>query len=605
VSLWTEIKQRRMTQIVIGYLAGGWIVLTVFNDVVDREVLAPVFYEVAFTLYLFGIGAALIIGWYHGEKGEQKAQPLEIFMLTILGVGALGTSGLVIRNAMAEAEIAGLVGDNLRDIAVLYLDDASRDGSIQATADGITEGLISSLRQVSELNVSSRNASREVRGLDVSTDSIASILEVGALIDGSVDQAGDELRVTVRMREASSATILFRETYTWPASEVATVGTDLAEQVAEEIREVLGIEIRMREAQAAAPNSAAWLNVARAESYLSDAASAAAAGDSAGVMAAFEAAESELDQAIENTPDDAAPWPEPYVLRSQVEYEQWILAGTLEQLAATMEESIDWANRALEMEPDNAGALEWRGTAAYRQWLSGAVEEDQRDDLFRQASSDLRRARTLDRTRASVLSTLSHLYQQTNDPTASILAAREAYQQDAFLSAADGVLWRLYTGSYDTGEFSGAEQACQEGSERFPDDFRFVQCQLFLMTMPTADPAVRTAWELHEEMVSLLTTRPEFFAAQGRLVVGGVIGRAGLADSAQAVFASTNVDPQLDPDRELLVIEAAMRSVSGDVDGAIAALERYLVANSRAAVDQHWWWDPLRGDPAFQRLQSR
>jgi TolB-like protein len=605
VSLWTEIRQRRITQIVIAYLTAGWIMLAVFDQVVDREVLAPVFYEVALTLFLFGIGAALVIGWYHGEKGEQKAQPLEIFILTVLGVGALGTSGLVIRNAMAEAEIAGLVGDNLRDIAVLYLEDASRDGSIQTTADGITEGLISSLRRVNELNVSSRNASREVRGLDVSTDSIASILDVGALIDGSVDKSGDELRVTVRMLEASSGVALFRETYTWPDTAVATVGTELAEQVAEEIRQQLGIEIRMREGQAAAPNSAAWLNVARARRFLGDASDAAAAGDGAAVVAAFEAAESELDQAIENTPDNASGWPEPYVLRSEAEYEQWILAGTLEQLASMMEESIDWANQALEIEPDNAGALEWRGTAAYRQWLTGAVEEDRRDDLFRQARVDLERARTLDRTRASVYSTLSHLYQQTNDQTQAILAAREAYQQDAFLSAADGVLWRLYTGSYDTGEFGGAEQACEEGSERFPDDFRFVQCQLFLMTMPTADPVVRRAWDLQEEMVSLLTTRPEFFAAQGRLVVGGVIGRAGLADSAQAVFASTTVDPRLDPDRELLVIEAAMRSVSGDVDGAIAALERYLVANSRAAVDQHWWWDSLRGDPAFQRLQSR
>ena len=605
MSLWTEIRQRRITQIVIAYLTAGWIVLAVFDQVVDREVLPLVFYEVALTLFLFGIPVALIIGWYHGEKGEQQAPKIEIFMLSVLGVGALGASGLVVRNAMTEADIAGLVGDNLRDIAVLYLDDASRDGSIQATADGITEGLISSLRQVNELNVSSRNAAREVRGLDITPDSIASILDVGALIDGSVDRAGGELRVTVRMLEAATATPLFRETYAWPEDEVATVGTELAEQVAEEIREQLGFEIRMREGQASAPNPAAWLNVARAERYLDDALSAAEAGDAAAVMAAFEAAESELDQAIENTPDDGEPWPEPYVLRSQVEYEQHILAGTLEQLAEMMEASIDWANRALALEPDNAGALEWRGTAAYRQWLSGAVEADRRDDLFRQARADLLRARTLERTRASVYSTLSHLHQQENDPTASILAAREAYQQDAFLSAADGVLWRLYTGSYDTGEFAGAEDACEEGYERFPRDFRFVQCQLFLLTMPTADPTVREAWDLQEEMVSLLTTRPEFFEAQGRLVVGGVIGRAGLADSAQAVFASTSIAPELDPDRELLVIEAAMRSVSGDVDGAVSALERYLVANSRAVVDQHWWWDPLRADPAFQRLQAR
>ncbi|HKK94625.1 MAG TPA: hypothetical protein VJ925_14420 [Longimicrobiales bacterium] len=602
MSLWSEIKQRRITQIVIAYLTAGWLVLAVFDQVVDREVLPPVFYEVALTLYLFGIVAALVIGWYHGEKGEQQAPKIEIVMLTVLALGALGSSGIVVRNSMAEAEIAGLVGDDLRDIAVLYLEDVSRDGSIQATADGITEGLISSLRQVNELNVSSRNASREVRDLDVAPDSIASILEVGALIDGSVDQQGDELRVTVRMLEAESGTVLFRETYEWPVSEVATVGTELADQVAEQIREQLGFEIRARESRAAAPNSAAWLNVARAERYLQEADAAVAQGDVEAVVAAFEGAETELDQAIETAPG----WSEPYVLRAQVEHDQHVLAGgNPAGITDTMQESIDWANRALALEPDNAAALEWRGTAAYRQWLFGEVASDERVDLFRQAQADLERAIRLDGTRASVNSTLSHLYQQTNDPTRSIIAAREAYEQDAFLEAADGVLWRLYTGSYDTGSYGAAEAACEEGHERFPQDFRFVQCQLFLMTMPTTDPVVGTAWELQDEMVSLLTTRREYFEAQGRLVVGGVIGRAGLADSAQAVFESTSVAPELDPESELLAIEAAMRSISDDTQGAIRTLERYLVANERAAVDQHWWWDPLRGEPEFQRLQAR
>ncbi len=66
MSLWAELKQRRITQIVLGYLVGGWIAVSVIDQVVDREVLPLVVYEVALALYLFGILGALIVGWYHG-----------------------------------------------------------------------------------------------------------------------------------------------------------------------------------------------------------------------------------------------------------------------------------------------------------------------------------------------------------------------------------------------------------------------------------------------------------------------------------------------------------------------------------------------------------
>ena len=90
MSFWSEIKQRRITQIVVTYLAGGWIVTSVVDQVVDREVLPLVVYQVTLTLFLFGILDALIIGWYHGEKGEQEATIGEIAMLAVVGVAALG-----------------------------------------------------------------------------------------------------------------------------------------------------------------------------------------------------------------------------------------------------------------------------------------------------------------------------------------------------------------------------------------------------------------------------------------------------------------------------------------------------------------------------------
>lgn len=616
MSLWSEIKQhgvvpavvaeikrRRMTQVVVAYLGGGWMVLVIIDQVVDREVLPLVVYEVALTVYLVGILAALIVGWYHGERGDQKAPLAEIVMLGIVGVVGLGASWRVIDSAMKEATLRDMMPEDLRRIGVLYFEDMSADGSMQVIADGITEGLISTLAQVRELDVRSRNGARQVRDLDVAPDSIARILDVVTLVDGTVDQAGDEIRVSVRMLDGVSGQPLFRDSYSWPAAEVASVGSELAAEVGDALREELGVELRLREGRAAAPNSAAWLQVARAERFLRDASVALQEGDDEVTVAAFEAADGELVAAQESAPD----WAEPLVLRSQVTYEQWALAYTIEDFLATLAEAVEHADAALALEPDNAAALEWRGTALYRRWLLQAEEEETLDQVFDDARADLERSLRLDPSRASVNSTLSHLYYQVNEWAQAVLAARDAYNQDAFLAAADGVLRRLYQASYDLGDYEEARNWCLEGRRRFPENFRFAQCQLYVLTMDQATPDVAEAWALYAEFDALLPDGGQAPLLRGlaQTFLGGVVGRAGLPDSANAVLVRARVDPDLDPVGEQMSMEAAMRSVIGDVEGSVSVLERFMVQNPGHFPGEHWWWRNVQGNEGFERLQAR
>lgn len=602
MSLWSEVRQRRITQVVFAYLAGGWMVLAVISELVDREILPSVFYEAGLTIYLVGILAALVIGWYHGELGQQRAPIQEVVLLSIVAIVALGASGIVVRRAVREATIADAINpDDMRRIAVLYLEDGSRDGSMQALAEGITEGLISSLSQVQELDVRSRNAAREAGELgDVGVDSIASFLGVGAVVDGTVDQRGDEVVATIRLLEGTTGAPIFRETYSWPTDEVATVGTELANEVANALREQIGVELRMREVRSAAPNSAAWLHVARAERYLKEFNEAVSHGDGHAAGAALDAADGELVAARDAAPD----WAQPLVLRARVAYERHALADSLNGLLEILDRAVERANAALQLAPDNAAALELRGTSLYRRWLTRVDDGQEAEQLLARAKADLERAERLDPSRASINSTLSHLLIQVEDWPGAVLAARKAYEQDAFLDVADDVLWRLYTSAYDLGEYQEAQRSCSEGYRRFPENFRFVQCQLYLLTMPEAEPDVDRAWALLDEYRPLLNEQPEYYEAQARLAVGGVIGRAGMSDSAQAVFRSAQVGPEVDPQGENMVFEAAMRSVMGDVDGAIDTLERFVLRSAGRAPGQTWWWENLEGNPAFERIQA-
>ncbi|HSH74941.1 MAG TPA: hypothetical protein VLA09_04640 [Longimicrobiales bacterium] len=606
MSLWAEIKQRRITQIFVGYMAAGWMLLAVVDQFVDREILPNLFYTLGLTVYLFGAAAALVIGWYHGEKGAQKAPPGEIAALGLIAVACVAASVQIVRGALVEATLADALaetGDDLTRIGILYFEDMSPDGSIRPVADGITEGLITTLAEVRELEVTSRNAAREVRGLDLSPDSIAGILAVGTLVDGTVDQAGDDLRVTVRLLEGRSGVPLFRETYVWPVSEVASVSSELATEVGNALREQLGLEVRLREGRASAPSSAAWLQVARAEQTIEEANEALLRGDRQAMWDALEAAELELIDAHRTSPE----WAEPLVLRSQVVSERSRFAESDEAALAVFAEAVQYADAALDLEPDNAAALERRGTALYRRWLLEAEDEDTMQRVLASAQEDLERALRLEPGRASASSTISHLYYQLDEWAQAVLAARQAYEEDAFLAVADDVLVRLYNASYDLDQYEEARSWCLEGRRRFPDDWRFVRCQIYVLTMARAEPDVSEAWALYEQMVSMMAEDAQSTLEQRttETFIGGIIGRAGLLDSANAVMVRARVESDLDPSGGQQAFEAAMLSIMGDSDGALERLTRFMIEHPYHIPRLHWWWHNLQGDPAFERLQSQ
>src|SRR2546430_17044210 len=75
--------------------------------------------------------------------------------------------------------------------------------------------------------------------------------------------------------------------------------------------------------------------------------------------------------------------------------------------------------------------------------------------------------------------------------------------------------------------------------------------------------------------------RRAFARAEGLLLVGGALGRAGAADSARRVMlrARQLASHDIDPDQTLLAREAYVRTLIHDYDAAIDLLKRYVAAN--------------------------
>ena len=204
---------------------------------------------------------------------------------------------------------------------------------------------------------------------------------------------------------------------------------------------------------------------------------------------------------------------------------------------------------------------------------------------------------------------LTWLYYDIHDVPAALMAARQAYQEDAYLSSAATIVDRLFWGSIDLEQFIQARRWCSEGAGRFPGDQRFAFCELWLMTTPALPADDDRAWALVAKLDSILPTgRSEALRIRSQILAGGVVARVGLADSARRVWlrARSDVTTEIDPTQLLLPVEAYVRTLAGDLDESIDLLKRYVAANPdhdfAHTAGTAWWWRDLRAHPRFNEI---
>lgn len=600
-----EIKERRLIPLTAAYLVTGFVALEGMDQLISYGFLPARAYPVTLVLYLWGIPSSFVFAWFHGAPGRQYAARGEVLMQATLGILAVVSGIYVYRTQASPINAAEALGLPPTSIAVLPFEDVSPRGDLEYVADGITDALIDQLDDVASLDVVSKNGVLPYRGTTLGPDSIARILHVGTLIAGSVDQAGDQLRITTRLVEGVGGGVLDRTRVDIPAGDFLTARDSVARTVASLLRESLGQDVRFRELQAGTTSQDAWVLAQRAERLRTDAEdNFEADGDLSRSLQAYEEADSLLALAEQADPD----WVRLPGARAHAAYRRaWFAANQndMATVAEEIQEGLEHANRALALDPDDAYALEQRGTLRILAAQTTAESQDEMMDLLSLAQSDLETAVREDRTLATAHAMLSFLYVGMLDNVGAVLEAETALEEDAYLRGADRIYDRLVYAQYDLGEFSRARSWCDEGRQRFPDNYRFVECQLWLMASPDGSADVDAAWDRLAQLDSLTPEPLEGFKHQvGLIMVAGVIRKAELPDSAAHVLAQVDHSEAVDPQRLLYQYEAGILASTGNPDGAMEVLRRWMAASPDATVGSpgalHWWWRSLQGRPDFE-----
>ena len=134
----------------------------------------------------------------------------------------------------------------IQSVAVLPLGNLSGDPGHDYFADGMTEALITSLAKIKALRVISRTSAMQYKGARKSLPQIARELSVDAVIEGSVLRSGERVRITAQLIHAASDHHVWAESYERDFRDILSLQSEIARQVANQVRIILTPEERAR-----------------------------------------------------------------------------------------------------------------------------------------------------------------------------------------------------------------------------------------------------------------------------------------------------------------------------------------------------------------------
>ena len=147
----------------------------------------------------------------------------------------------------------------IQSIAVLPLDNYSGDPGQDYFAEGMTDELTSDLANISQLRVISRGSVMQFKGAHrPPTPEIARILNVDAIVEGSVLRSGDKVRITAQLIDARSDRHLWAKSFERNSRDVLALQDELASAIAREIHVRLTPEEQSRLTRAASVNPEAY-----------------------------------------------------------------------------------------------------------------------------------------------------------------------------------------------------------------------------------------------------------------------------------------------------------------------------------------------------------
>jgi TolB-like protein/class 3 adenylate cyclase/Tfp pilus assembly protein PilF len=165
------------------------------------------------------------------RKQRARVRWAEVAAALLLLAGIAAAFVLVSKKSARSTSIV-----SEKSIAVLPFENLSRDPDNAYFADGIQEEVLTRLAKIGDLKVISRASTQQYQSKPGNLAEIAKQLGVANILEGSVQKAADQVRVNVHLVNVETGSQLWAETYDRKLSDIFVIESEIAKGIVESLQ---------------------------------------------------------------------------------------------------------------------------------------------------------------------------------------------------------------------------------------------------------------------------------------------------------------------------------------------------------------------------------
>jgi TolB-like protein len=678
-SFFAELKRRNVIRVAGLYLVGSWLLIQVASTVLPTFDVPAWVLRGLILIAALGFLPALIFSWVfeltpQGLKRDEDVGPEQsiapqtarrmnrmIIGVLVLALGYFVFDKFILapRRQAAPLPNESSTTASAKSIAVLPFENLSSDKENAYFAEGIQDEILTKLAAIAELKVISRTSTARYKSKPEDLKTVSQQLGVANVLEGSVQKAGEKVRVNVQLIDARTDSHLWAKSYDGDAKDIFGMETEVSQQVADALRARLSPAEAERLAVAPTANTEAYDLFLKGEFAEREAESSLKADDFERAAELYRHAvaldpgfalaharlvmnrmqrhwyidhlsppellpiQKEAERALETAPN----LPEAHIARGVVYY-----FGHRQY-----EEALGEFRTAIRLQPNNARALEFSGYVHRRlgRWedslseLKKSEEQDPRNSnllaeiaisygylrMWKEAEDFAQRALSVNPHEATAMSVaLNAALNGKGDVKEArhllgTVADGNLMISDIAHSAVGGLIGDRAVTSLMEHDVGGALNIFSDNNTALDELLRRSARVVILLVGADKAGAHAEAEKALSLVEARLHQRPEDLDA----MVQASWVYLGLDRTSEAIAMATRAGNLLPPEKDALVGPITLLNLaeiecrSGKTTETIETLRRLLSipAGSQVSIPSlriNPMWDPIRNDPAFQQL---
>ncbi len=257
----TELKRRNVYRAAVAYGVVAWFLTQLTTQVFPFFEIPNSAVRFVVIALAVGFPIAMLLSWLYEltPEGIVRTEDLDpaqarsvqratgrILDFIIIGVLLLVIAMLIVGRRPFYRQTGESIAQ--KSIAVLPFENRSEEKANAYFADGIQDEILTRLSKIADLKVISRTSTQHYKTAPENLAEIAKQLGVAHILEGSVQKSGDAVRVNVQLIKAANDSHLWAETYDRKLTDIFSVESEIAKGIAESLQ----AKLTSREEQALA-----------------------------------------------------------------------------------------------------------------------------------------------------------------------------------------------------------------------------------------------------------------------------------------------------------------------------------------------------------------